>query len=192
MRLLFSNIKNLSDEELVERFKQSEQSKFVGVLYERYSHLVLGVCLKYLKDRNEALDQVSSIFEKLLVDLKKHKVDKFKPWLFMVSKNHCLMLLRSKKNQYHSDDQLRFIADESEEEAEMLVARERRLNSLEEAIELLKAPQQTCIRHFYLEKKSYREIGQLTGYSAKQVKSNIQNGKRNLRLLMEQRHEEAI
>ena len=75
---LNSDIKSLTDLELIARYKSDGDNKIVGVLFERYTHLVFGVCMKYLKDEDEAQDAVMQVFEKLLSDLKKHHVDNFK------------------------------------------------------------------------------------------------------------------
>lgn len=88
-----------SDNELITEYKSSKNNLFVGILYKRYSHLVLGLSLKYLKDEDEAKDAVMQIFEKLLADLLKHNVEYFKSWLYTFSKNHCLMIIRTKQNR---------------------------------------------------------------------------------------------
>ncbi len=74
-----------------------EISDSFGLLFERYTHLVFGVCMKYLKNTYDAEDAVMGIFEKLMTDLKNHEVRDFKNWLYRVSKNHCLMILRKSK-----------------------------------------------------------------------------------------------
>src|SRR5580700_6351628 len=85
----------LEDLELVAHYKQTNDNNFVGVLFQRYTHLIFGVCLKYLKNENDAQDASISVFEKLLSDLKKYEVHHFKSWLHSVCKTHCLMQLRS-------------------------------------------------------------------------------------------------
>lgn len=192
MILSFKNIKKLSDEQLVARFKKSGNNAVIGELYERYAALVLGVCLKYLKESELAEDAVSMIFEKLMIDLKKHNVEKFKPWLYMVSKNHCFMYLRAQKMKYASSDNLHILSDDGEKELKEKIAKESTLNALEDAIEELKDDQKVCIQLFYIEKKSYREIEELTNYTLKQIKSHIQNGKRNLKIVLSQSHGQAV
>jgi len=50
--------------------------------------------------------------------------------------------------------------------------------------------QKLCVILFYLEKRSYQEIATSTQFTQMQVKSHIQNGKRNLKLLMEKKARE--
>src|SRR5688572_5973784 len=91
--------RTLSDLELVEQYKESGDLALVGTLYNRYMTLVYGVCLKYLKDREESRDAVMQIFEKLIVSLKQHDITHFKSWLYVTSRNHCLMALKARKGK---------------------------------------------------------------------------------------------
>ena len=63
---------------LIERFRSRDDQDALGELFSRYSGLVYGVCLKYLKDRDDAKDAVMQIFEKLGPDLKRHAIDHFR------------------------------------------------------------------------------------------------------------------
>lgn len=143
--------------------------------------------MKYLKNIDEAEDALMSIFEKLMTDLKKHEVRDFKKWLYRVAKNHCLMILRKKRVIEKVESEIgyenrrdfmeilfpRHLPYEEENEEDILISLQKALNTLGDE-------QRKCVEMMYLEKKSYQEIAQLTGYSLKQVKSYIQNGKRNL------------
>ena len=166
---------------------QLGDTTFVGILYKRHGHLVLGLCLKYLKNRGEAEDAVIQIFSKLLSDLKKYKIEYFKSWLYVYSKNFCLMALRKRQSKLKKELELRenshLFMDLSD--PEHLKEKERQMVLLEQAILLLNESQKVCISLFYLENKSYAEITAITGFSSNDVKSYIQNGKRNLKLKME-------
>ena len=179
---IFTNWNQLSDSELVELYKTKGKTRALGELYTRYSHLVLGLCIKYLKDGAQAEDAVAHIFEKLMVDLKKHDVKHFKSWLYMVSKNHCLMILRQKNYETSLEYQVHEPVQESE--LEIVEQREKEYQLLEESIKKLPEEQRICIELFYLKQQSYRQIADLTDFDLKKVKSYIQNGKRNLKNLM--------
>lgn len=178
---------NYSEDELINNFLESGDNRFVGILYERYGHLVLGLCIKYLKNKDEAQDAVIQIFTNLLKDLKRFKIDYFKSWLYVYSKNFCLMELRKRqsllKKELELSENVHLFMDMPD--LEHLKEKERQIGLMEQAIELLNKDQKVCIELFYLKNKSYLEITQLTGYSANDVKSHIQNGKRNLKLKME-------
>jgi RNA polymerase sigma factor (sigma-70 family) len=174
-----------SDIELIKRYKESGDLGLVGSLYERYTSLVYGVCLKYLKDRDESKDAVMQIFEKLITTLKEHEVTHFKSWLYVTSRNHCLMALRAGKGKNFEEispflmENTAFLNQEEEHEMEA------NLTKLEKCIEKLDSEQKQCVRLFYLQQKCYKDISTLTGMDFNSVKSYIQNGKRNLKICME-------
>ncbi|MEZ4828130.1 MAG: sigma-70 family RNA polymerase sigma factor [Bacteroidia bacterium] len=184
------NIKTLSDEELVNGYKESGDTAFVGELFERYTHLVYLVCMKYLKDELESEDMAMRIFEKLLTELKKYEVRSFKYWLHTVTKNQCLIWLdKSKRAREKADHYLETTPGfvESQEVLSLLGegdSMEKKLIRLESAIESLNEEQRICVELFYLHQKSYQEVADQTGFSMKQVKSYIQNGKRNLKITL--------
>lgn len=154
-------------------------------------HLVYGVCLKYFKEREAAQDGVASIFEKLIADLPRHEVENFKSWLYVLTKNFCLMQIRTQKSETqrlhdYQDDQRIFV--ESEQEMHPIDEEQQELNrALQDCIEQLKGEQQQCIRLFYFDNKSYKEIAELLKLEEKKVKSFIQNGKRNLKICLEKK-----
>ncbi|MEQ8906655.1 sigma-70 family RNA polymerase sigma factor [Ekhidna sp.] len=158
----------------------------IGELFNKYMHLVYGLCLKYLKNRDDAQDAVMSIYEQLSEKLLSTKVQHFKSWLYMVSKNHCLMELRKKNPEVHTE-----IFMESAEPVHLndeKIELEKDLNALEACIEELKAEQKECVKLFFLDRKSYQEVNEQTGLEIKKVKSYIQNGKRNLKMCLESKN----
>jgi RNA polymerase sigma factor (sigma-70 family) len=190
MRLFnLNNRQKLTDNELITRYKKSGDNSLVGELYKRYSHLVYGVSLKYLKNEEESKDAVLQIFENLLEDLKKHDIANFKSWLHSVTRNHSLMFLRKQQtklkrvNEYEAGYQHEetFAAPFSVHEK---VEKEIALTKLETAMLSLKEEQRICIDLFFLQEKCYSEVTEITGYELKKVKSYIQNGKRNLANMM--------
>lgn len=178
-------IKFLKDEELVVLYKKIKEKRIVDELYKRYSHLVLGTCMKLLKNKMDAEDLTIYIFSNLESKILTHEINYFKSWLYIVVRNECYMILR--KNQpvkVEINDNFPLIeSTQSEEDKDQEL--ELQLMRLDKALEKLKSSQKMCIELFYLHKKSYEEIVKITGFTNLQVKSNIQNGKRNLRLIIE-------
>lgn len=176
----------LDDNELIRRYCEEGNSTYLGLLFKRYSHLVLGLCIKYLKNEDEAQDLVMNIFEKLTVDLKKHKIEFFKSWLYTYSKNMCLMELRKKQSQLKKDIELQdnkvlFMDSGSDLHLNSNDEKENTISQLETALAGLSKEQKQCIILFYYKNKSYNEIVDITGFNSNEVKSYIQNGKRNLK-----------
>jgi RNA polymerase sigma factor (sigma-70 family) len=180
-----------SDSDLILEYKSTNNKEIVGHLFEKYTHLVFGVCMKYLRSEEDARDALMQIFEKLLEDLKKHEIVQFKHWLHTVSKNHCLMQIRSGKSVLARQREFKAevenlhaaVADPVQDSAaDDAKTKEERLEKLEKALLELNEDQRNCIQLFFLKEKSYQEIVQLTGYSMNDVKSHLQNGKRNIKL----------
>ncbi|MGJ3235248.1 RNA polymerase sigma factor [Marivirga sp.] len=181
------------EKQLLEQFRESQDLELLGKLYQPYMHLVYGVCLKYLKDKDLAQDAVMAIFEELVIKLPKHEVENFKSWLYVLSKNHCLMELRKQKRQKtdsfdFSDLELMENGQWKHHEEDYTI-QEDNLEKLTACIAQLKKEQRQCVELFYLDKKSYQEITDSTSYELKKVKSYIQNAKRNLKQCMEQGEE---
>ncbi len=178
------------DEKLVEAFRQSGDLELLGALYQRYMHLVYGVCLRYFKDREDARDGVMQIFEKLIVEIQSHKIQKFKSWLYVLTKNHCLMEIRSGKTQKRNLDSWvteQEYSVEFQPELHPIDEEGAEQNArLRECIERLKNEQKECILLFFFKNKSYREIGGMLSMDEKKVKSYLQNGKRNLKICLEE------
>ena len=177
-----------TDQELLEKFQADHNNEWLGILLQRYTLLLLGVCMKYLKNEDDAKDSVQQIFLKVIQELQKYKVDYFKSWLYMVAKNHCLMKLRDKQNKIPAEltDKLMVAADD-ETDSNKLAQTDLSLDLMETSLKELNPEQLQCVTLFYLEKKSYQEITETTGFSMLQVKSYIQNGKRNLKILIEKK-----
>ena len=195
LTLFQKNIRNLSDDELLNLFQKKLETEYLGELYNRYMYLVYGVCLKYYKDVERAKDAVIEIYEKLQTDLPNQQVKNFKSWLYVVSKNHCLMELRKNKSRkivLTSNDEELSVFMENEAELHPIDREdnsEETAKALEDCIKRLKAEQRQSIRLFYFENKSYREIADELKAEIKKIKSLIQNGKRNLKICLESKNE---
>jgi RNA polymerase sigma-70 factor (ECF subfamily) len=182
------------DLDLVAQYRETHDVEVIGVLYQRYLHLVYGVCLKYLKDRQLSQDAVVQIFEKLMVDLPNKQINNFKPWLYVVTKNHCLMELRRMKSGARQDKDFQenaLLFMESEPEMHPLDAQqgEELTDALYDCINRLKQEQRDCIERFYLKEKCYQEISEELDIDLNKVKSYIQNGKRNLKICLESKQQ---
>lgn len=159
---------------------------FLGTLYLQYMDLVFGVCLKYFKDAEKAKDAVMDIYLELCSKLLHHEVENFKPWLHVVTRNHCLMQLRSPKNLKVGEFNANFMQSHQTTHLENeALENEAYFIQLEQCMETLPEDQQQSIRLFYLQKKCYNEIAVITGYEWNKVRSYIQNGKRNLKQCLE-------
>mgnify|MGYP001115175383 CR=1 FL=1 len=188
MKLKVPHIKNQDDSDLLSVFIKTQNLDVLGELYNRYIHLVYGVSLKYFKNREKSQDAVSSIFEKLITDIGDAKIENFKSWLYVVTKNFCLMELRKEQSQKRRHEQ--FSADSFMESTQTMhpIDEERDDDietTLRTCIEKLKNEQKSCIELFYYQDKCYKEISTELQIEEKKVKSFIQNGKRNLKICLD-------
>lgn len=188
---LFKKKNYRSDEELALAYYETGNKELVGELFEKHAKLVFGACLFYFKDKETAKDIVMQIFEKLLTDLRKTKVDNFKGWLGFVVRSHCINELRkNKKFQFVTENYLEFEVTENSYETEQKINSvndDKMLEFMTGSLHLLKEKQRVCIELFYLKNQSYQQISDSLGLTTNEVKSHIQNGKRNLKLLIEEK-----
>ena len=184
------DIRKYDDREVIESYRLTGDLKFVGVLFERYAHLVFVVSMKYLKDEDDSKDAVIQIFEKMVIDLKKYEIGTMSTWLHTVARNYCFDKMRKDSRKFENLAELK-----NEFEMEMIpdtdhIEKEAQIQMLMKGVSSLDITQKQCVELFYLQNKGYEEVASITGYSMNQVKSYIQNGKRNLRIFMTNNNEE--
>ena len=187
---LFKKKEYTSDEDILKHYKQTGDKEIFADLFKKHVTVVYGTCLFYLQDKNEAQDATMQLFEKLLLDINNREIDYFKGWLSFVVRNHCLSLIRKQKSQSKNIKMYyEFEYQDANLETEESIGRvgdEQMLEQMKQSLPKLKEGQRICVELFYLKDKSYQEIANETSYSLNEIKSYIQNGKRNLKLLMEE------
>lgn len=185
------SLSNKSDEDLIFLFKESGDKNIFAELFKKNVNAIYGTCLFYLQDKEEAKDAVMNIFEKLIPDLKSNNIRNFKAWLSFVVRNHCISQIRKKNTSHHNiKSYYEFEYKETTYETELKLDKindELLLQYMHDCLPELKERQKKCIELFYMQNYSYQQISEVTGFSVNEVKSNIQNGKRNLKLLIEER-----
>jgi len=175
----------------IREFRKTGDLQILGSLYEKYMHLVYGVCMHYLNNRENARDAVIQIFEKLAIECVKQEIGHFRSWLYVVSKNHCLFELRKQKvedqhaRKWKEDE---WASMENEDELHPL-DKEERFQDLDDCLRQLKQEQRDSITLFYYRRMCYREIARTLKTDEKKVKSHIQNGKRNLKICLDSKND---
>ena len=187
---LFKKKEYVSDEELLKRYKETSNKEVFADLFKKHATVVYGTCLFYLQDKDEAQDATMQLFEKLMIDINNREIDNFKGWLSFVVRNHCISLIRKQKSQtknvkLYYEFEYQDVNFEIED-AINRVGDEQMLGQMKNCLPKLKEAQRICIELFYLKNKSYQDIANETGYTLNEIKSYIQNGKRNLKLLIEE------
>ena len=179
---------NIEDKELLEKYYRDGNNQWLGILLQRYTLLLLGVCMKYLKNEEEAKDSVQQIFMKAITEVNKYKIEYFKSWLYMVAKNYCLMKIRDSHGKIPIELNDNVAANHPDtDNLHELFDKDITLTYIEEGLLHLNEEQKQCVTLFYLQKQSYNQIIAVTGFTTLQVKSFIQNGKRNLKIFVEKK-----
>jgi RNA polymerase sigma-70 factor (ECF subfamily) len=190
LRIIHRGSNERSDEALLELYRTTGDLEPLGELYNKYMHLVYGLCLRYLESREDSRDAVILIFERLAEEIPRHEIRNFKSWLYVLSKNYCLMLIRSRKLKDRKQGIWVIEQESSVEFQEELHPMDREGQEMDErlqaCIERLKAEQKDCIRLFYFQNWSYRQIAEILHMEEKKVKSHLQNAKRNLKICLEE------
>jgi RNA polymerase sigma factor (sigma-70 family) len=176
---------SITDEALLQQYQQTLNQQSLAMLYVRYTDMVYGTCMKYLKDAEASKDAVMNIYQELVAKLQTHNVDNFKSWLYVVTKNHCLMQLRKGKKAVMVEFNASVMQSEDFSHLDSVLEKEKDLQKLESCIEKLNNEQNIVIKLFYLDNKCYNEIADATGYEWNKVRSMVQNGRRNLKICME-------
>lgn len=179
-------LNNMNEEKLLSLYYKTSDHKWLGILLERYTLLLLGVCLKYLKQKSLAEDAVQQVFLKTLSAASHTQIKNMGAWLYQVARNECFSVLREQNDKFVVKDIEEIQISDDSGFIKDWMAEEQRFTQLEEAIALLNPNQRDCVSLFYLKSKSYQEISDLLKISIKEVKSHIQNGKRNLKISLSQ------
>ncbi|MGN0002342.1 MAG: RNA polymerase sigma factor [Sphingobacterium composti] len=190
MKLNGSSHSKETDESLLEKYISDNDLSLLGELYARHSEMVYYVCLRYFKDEEKSKDAVIQLFEQLIVKVKKQTIQDFPKWLYVVAKNFCLMELRAGKNNFEVSTSEFVDFPNNLHPHESYAEKEERLSQLENCIEKLPEKQRISIDLFFINEKCYKEVVEITGFSMNDVKSYIQNGKRNLKNCMEKADEQ--
>ena len=187
-----------ADEDLAAAYRRDGDPEVLGLLYGRYLELVYGLCLQYLKDAGRAEDAAMDVYEQLAAQLRRHEVAHFRPWLYRLARNHCLMIVRRPASHLSPRstsvataggvevDGMQ-IADLAHLDLDAAADREADLRRLEACAAELAAGQATCIRRFYLEGASYADLAAELAWPLGRVRSAIQNGRRNLKKCVERK-----
>jgi len=186
---LFKKKEYSSDEELLKHYKQSGNKDLFADLFKKHVSVVYGTCLFYLQDKDEAQDATMQLFEKLMLDINNREIDNFKGWLSFVVRNHCISIIRKNKSQSKNiKSYYEFEYEDANYETEEkinTVSDDVMLENMKQCLPKLKENQRLCVELFYLNNKSYQDIANQTEFTLNEIKSYIQNGKRNLKLLLE-------
>jgi RNA polymerase sigma-70 factor (ECF subfamily) len=184
----------ISDADLLTRFKQSSSPNDLLPLYERHAELIYALALRYLGTPQRAEDAGMEVWAVLLDKLPKHDISNFRSWLQTTIRNHCLMQLRREKRDplqqtnnddvFMQSDRLLHLSTESNHH------QDPDTRPLYHCMKQLNDEQRRCVSMFYLQEgESYQTIAEQLDLSVGRVRSHLQNGRRNLKICLEGQEE---
>lgn len=176
------------ENDLIEAYQESGDLGILARIYQPYMELLFAVCYQYFRTEEDARDGVMELFEKLRTELLVHRPVNFQAWLYRVARNYCLMKIRQKVAAGVVEN-LEAIENMGDDEHVFSVS-DAQIDQLRKCMQNLPAHQKESVALFYLENMCYRKIALQTGFALSKVKSYIQNGKRNLKICLEQNEEE--
>jgi RNA polymerase sigma-70 factor, ECF subfamily len=175
----------------IRQFRRTGDIQIITGLYQKYAHLVYGVCLKYLKNRSAAISAVKNILEEITVTAQKQDIPNFKGWLYVSTKNYCIKELKANggseaPSSLWKNEEKKII--KSGFELHPLDNDTITHDSLLDCMKRLTDQQKQCVNLFYSKKKCYREIAQALSIDEAAVKKHIFTSKQNLKNCMEENH----
>ena len=192
MRFNLSTPSSYSDIELIDQYQKTQDMELLGELFSRYAHLIYAVCLKYLKSEERSQDATMQVFEILEKKINQQEIRNPGGWIHVVTKNHCLMELRSEQRLLDKEESLKEHMEFELNEHHMVeIDDEMDIRVLRACLDRLSREQRKCLEMFYFDEKCYKQVANLTGYGLKKVKSYLQNGKRSLKICIEQNREKG-
>ncbi|NIR49575.1 MAG: sigma-70 family RNA polymerase sigma factor [Phycisphaerae bacterium] len=169
----------------IHKYVDSKDTQYLGHLYEKYKRKIFMLCVKMVKNTEEAKDLTSETFIKAFDHITEFRCGSpFPPWLSRIATNLCIDHLRHgsrvKFQQIYSYETEAHTID-----PRPLGNQNHLRHRILQVLKQLKPPQRRCFCLFYIHRLSYQEVADLTGYSFDQVRSHIQNGRRKFKILME-------
>jgi RNA polymerase sigma-70 factor (ECF subfamily) len=168
-------LNNLADEVLAERFQTTGEMMYFEEIWRRYSKVVYAKCLWFLRDASAAEDVTADVFVKVIASLRaQYRPYHFAGWLFTVGRHECINHVKQAAERLRggNTDDLHLVAPGDP----------TRAADIESVLSRLSAPQRIAIKLFCANRYSYEEIAALEGWTLKEVKAHLQNGRRRFKL----------
>ncbi|WP_026631738.1 RNA polymerase sigma factor [Dyadobacter alkalitolerans] len=175
---------NVTDEELVKLFLESGENRYFEKLYDRYVLKVFKKCLSLTRDASKAEDITHDVFLKLVFKMNTFKKGaKFSTWLYTVTYNHCMDLMRSNRKKViivHAED-----ADciEHIDLDSAFTTEEVDTKILKQALDQLPAEEKALLYMKYMDDRSIRHIATMSQITESAVKMRLLRSREKLRII---------
>jgi RNA polymerase sigma-70 factor (ECF subfamily) len=176
---------NSSDEEIVAEYLSTQNVAYFDVLYRRYSTKIFGKCISLLKNEMQAQDAMQDIFMKILLNLSKFSgKSKFSTWIYSITYNFCIDLIRKKKKDKSIlVDDISRVHDTPDDDIEDRFLLETSVNRLKVVLEKIPIDDKSVLMMKYQDDMSIREIGEVLDKSESAIKMKIKRAKQKFKLI---------
>ncbi|WP_338733696.1 RNA polymerase sigma factor [Mangrovimonas cancribranchiae] len=172
----------MTDEDLVAKITQSNDTVLFEILYDRYADLVYNKCYGFAKSADEAKDLTQDVFLKLFVKLSSFKgKSKFSTWLYAFTYNHCVNYVtrnnakKIEKNAVEAKE----IKEESYEEEDYSLY-QMKVDKLKIALEKIPPNDKMIILLKYQDYLTINELEGILGIGGSAVKMRLKRAKDKL------------
>lgn len=178
--------KKISDEEIVRTYLSTQRSHYFDTLYKRYSKKIYGKCISLLKDEEMAQDAMQDIFMKILLNLSKFsEKSRFSTWVYSITYNYCIDLLRRKKKQKTVIIEDGNAIEDVVEDVNDSFLLETKVNRLKVVLEKIPQGDKMILLMKYQDSMSIKEIGSMLDKSESAIKMKIKRAKHKFKLQYE-------
>lgn len=166
--------KSLTEEDLIEGCRKGKASA-QRRLYDRLAPKMLGVCVRYIKDREEAEHVMIGGIVKVFDKLDQFKGDgSFEGWVRRIIVNDCLMYIRKNRNMSLQSD-----IDEVSNEPNLKIVEENLdAQDLLKLINELPVGYKTVFNLYAIEGYNHAEIAEQLGVSENTSKSQLSRARK--------------
>lgn len=180
----------LSDKEIIEKLKDTGDTQYFGLLYDRYAPKVYQKCISMLKHEDNAKDLVHDILVKAFVKIGTFRGEaSFSTWIYHIAYNACIDFLKKeqKKKKQITHDAVLSDTENIEDEIEDIEIKEMRLERLEEVFQLLEADEKTLLLMKYQDELKVIDIAGVLNISEGAVKMRLKRARTKLKKIYEQK-----
>ena len=180
----------LSDKEIIQRLKDTGNTQYFGLLYDKYAPKVYQKCISMLKNEEDAKDLVHDILVKAFVKIGTFRGDaSFSTWIYHISYNACIDFLKKqqrKQKQITKEPVPNQAKDNIADETEDVETKEMKLERLEEVFQLLEPAEKTLLLMKYQDSWKISQIAEVIGISEGAVKMRLKRAREKLKKVYEQ------
>jgi RNA polymerase sigma factor (sigma-70 family) len=184
LTLLSPEVRTLEDEDLVVKYMQTQSDYYFDLIYNRFSNKVYRKCVLMLGNKESASDATQDIFIKLFNNLSKYNGKaRLSTWIFSITYNHCIDILRVSKKKYVEEIKDNIILKSSNDD-EILDKEifELEINKIEQIFDQLHPDEKALLLMKYIDGASIKDLAEMYNKNESAIKMKIMRTKEKVRM----------